>query len=146
MGRVYSPWLHNIGIDTKYYKRQQYLKFRKKREAAHGVAEEGLEDIFDPANLMAQDEEDEGTFARGSRRITKSGITAISKGELIVPAHLNPFNPDRKRANPRKDLANEKKIKNKFIKKILDEEIQTNAFGTFGEGVKEEKDILSKVW
>lgn len=55
-------------------------------------------------------------YANGARYITKSGITAISKGELIIPSDKNPFNPDKDKVNRAQEIANEKKIIRDFAK------------------------------
>lgn len=54
--------------------------------------------------------------ANGARYITKSGITAISKGELIIPSDKNPFNPDRNKVNRSAEIANERRIIKEFNK------------------------------
>lgn len=54
--------------------------------------------------------------AYGARYITKSGITAISKGEMVIPSDKNPFNPNRDKVNRAQEVANEKRIINAFMK------------------------------
>ena len=54
------------------------------------------------------------THAEGTRMVTKAGITAISDGEMIVPANLNPFNPDREKVNIKSQLANEQRIRQEY--------------------------------
>ena len=56
---------------------------------------------------------------RGSLLVPDYGITTISKGEMIIPADLNPFNPDRDKANRDKDRRKEEEIKNNFFSGIL---------------------------
>ena len=56
---------------------------------------------------------------RGSLSVPDYGITTISKGEMIIPADLNPFNPDRDKANRDKDRRKEEEIKNNFFNGIL---------------------------
>lgn len=51
-----------------------------------------------------------GGNANGARYITKSGITAISKGEMVIPSDKNPYNPDRDKVNRAQEIANEKRI------------------------------------
>ena len=55
-----------------------------------------------------------GTHAEGAYMITKPGLTAISDGEMIVPANLNPFNPNRDNVNISAQLANEQRIKQDY--------------------------------
>lgn len=53
--------------------------------------------------------------ADGSLFVPNYGLTTISKGELILPADMNPFNPNRKSADRDKDRKIESQIKDKFI-------------------------------
>lgn len=78
-----------------------------------------------PASIMkkindnipkANDGDDQFTHAFGARYITKSGITAISKGEMIIPSDKNPFNPDRNKVNRSQEIANERRIIREFAK------------------------------
>lgn len=54
--------------------------------------------------------------ASGARYITKSGITAISKGEMVIPSDKNPFNPNRNKVNRAQEIINEKRIIREFSK------------------------------
>lgn len=56
-----------------------------------------------------------GEHATGARYIAKSGLTTISEGEMIIPAEMNPFNPNKDKVNKQLEKANEKKIKREFI-------------------------------
>lgn len=47
--------------------------------------------------------------ATGMKRVSKTGVVAVSEGEMIIPADLNPF-------NVQKNLKDENKAKEKFIK------------------------------
>ena len=62
--------------------------------------------------------------ANGARYITKSGLTTISKGEMIIPSELNPFNPDRGRTSKSSEINNEKRIGKQFAKNIADQALQ----------------------
>lgn len=71
--------------------------------------------------------------ATGARYIDKSGIAAISEGEMIIPAELNPFNPNRNSVDKKKELANENRIKDEYSKSIPDKissKIKNYAAGT----------------
>ena len=57
-----------------------------------------------------------GRHANGARYITKSGITAISKGEMVIPSDKNPFNPNRNKVNRNQEIINEKRIIREFSK------------------------------
>ena len=65
-----------------------------------------------------------GPYANGARYITKSGLTTISKGEMIIPSELNPFNPDRGRSSKSSEVNNEKRIGKQFAKNIADQALQ----------------------
>lgn len=74
-----------------------------------------------------------GEHAKGARYIEKSGLTAISKGELIVPSEDNPLNPDRDNVNKASEIKNEKKIKSDFSQSLADQisgNIRENATGS----------------
>lgn len=66
----------------------------------------------------------------GSKFVEKSGLTTISKGELIVPSELNPFNKDAGKTNKKDEIRKEKNIKNNFIQNLLNDGIKTRATGT----------------
>lgn len=53
--------------------------------------------------------------AYGSLSVPRTGITTISKGELIIPSDANPFNPDIDTANRRRDLYDERKVRSDFF-------------------------------
>ena len=62
--------------------------------------------------------------ANGARYITKSGLTTISKGEMIIPSEMNPFNPDRGRTSKSSEINNEKRIGKQYAKNIADQVLQ----------------------
>lgn len=64
----------------------------------------------------------------GSLSVPADGITTISKGEMIIPADLNPFNPDIDKANRADDRRREKVLKDKFIKNIYSHADGTDSF------------------
>ena len=71
--------------------------------------------------------------ARGARYIKKGGITAISKGEMIIPAEMNPFNPDRDKVNKAQEMKQEQEYINRFsnsFTRAVFGEIPKNAEGT----------------
>lgn len=75
----------------------------------------------------------QGTHAYGARMVTKAGLTMISPGEAIIPANMNPWNPNKDKVNLNAQLANEKSLKNKFLNTIGNN-IGLNAKGTDGYG------------
>ena len=54
-------------------------------------------------------------YAFGSLSVPETALTTVSKGELIIPSELNPFNPDLDKANSRKDKQDELRLKNKIL-------------------------------
>ena len=79
------------------------------------------------------DGEDIQTNANGIRYVNpKKGdvtFTTLSKGELVIPANMNPFNPDRDRVNIGSQLDHEKAYKNQLISSIRNS--QYNAEGGY---------------
>lgn len=65
-----------------------------------------------------------GPHANGARYITKSGLTTISKGEMIIPSEMNPFNPDRGRTSKSSEINNERRIGKQYAKNIADQALQ----------------------
>ena len=54
-------------------------------------------------------------YAFGSLSVPETALTTVSKGELIIPSELNPFNPDLDKANSRKDKQDEIRLRNKIL-------------------------------
>lgn len=54
-------------------------------------------------------------YAFGSLSVPETALTTVSKGELIIPSELNPFNPDLDKANSRKDKQDELRLRNKVL-------------------------------
>ena len=72
------------------------------------------------------------SHADGIGYVSKSGLTAISEGEAIIPADLNPFNPNRGKASRERQRAAERRIKSKYSKEaaqMLYDDIQEYADG-----------------
>lgn len=60
-----------------------------------------------------------GETYNGAKLITSDGLTTISKGEAIIPADMNPFNPDMDKANRQDDRRREDKIRDKFYNTVM---------------------------
>lgn len=54
-------------------------------------------------------------YAFGSLSVPETALTTVSKGELIIPSELNPFNPDIDKANSRKDKQDELRLRNRIL-------------------------------
>lgn len=61
--------------------------------------------MFDPKN----------GYAFGSLSVPETALTTVSKGELIIPSDLNPFNPDIDKADRKKDKQDELRLRNKIL-------------------------------
>lgn len=86
--------------------------------------------------------------ATGARYVSKSGLTAISEGEMIIPSELNPFNPKRGKVSKADELQNERNIINEFVGLVnpkLKAQIQTNAEGNKSVEFKNSKDVANFV-
>lgn len=57
-------------------------------------------------------------FADGARNITKTGLTILSKGERVIPADENIYNPNMLSANRAKNRRDEQLIRNKYLSKF----------------------------
>ena len=56
-----------------------------------------------------------GGYAFGSLSVPHTALTTVSKGELIIPSDLNPFNPDIDKADRKKDKQDELRLRNKIL-------------------------------
>ena len=54
-------------------------------------------------------------YAFGSLSVPETALTTVSKGELIIPSDLNPFNPDIDKADRKKDKQDELRLRNKIL-------------------------------
>ena len=54
-------------------------------------------------------------YAFGSLSVPETALTTVSKGELIIPSDLNPFNPDLDKADRKKDKQDELRLRNKIL-------------------------------
>lgn len=48
--------------------------------------------------------------AYGDKNLNRSGLYVLSKGEAVIPSHLNPWNPNRSNADPRRDAISENNL------------------------------------
>lgn len=80
-------------------------------------------------------------FANGARQVTRGGITAISPGEMIIPAEMNPFNQNRRNVDKSQEIKNEQGYINNFsnaFTRAIFGSIPKNATGniSYGEAIK----------
>ena len=104
-----APSSFNTGLEAAakqimYGFKPQKVKMPKGAKSSDGTALERL---------------DRGVFSNGyafgSLSVPETALTTVSKGELIIPSELNPFNPDLDKANSRKDKQDELRLRNKIL-------------------------------
>ena len=61
---------------------------------------------------------EEGQFASGAKNVKKGGLAFISEGEAIIPADLNPWNPNRDKVDRKEQSKNESRMKQRFMSKL----------------------------
>ena len=74
----------------------------------------------------------------GTQQVTKGGLAFISPGEAIIPADLNPWNPDRDKVNRKAQSLQEEAMKQQFMSGLdqtLGKYIKTRASGDTGAAV-----------
>lgn len=82
-----------------------------------------------------QDTQNTPTLSFGTKQVTKGGLAFISPGEAIIPADLNPWNPDRDKVNRHSQSLKEEAMKQQFISGLdhtLGKYIKTRADGDTG--------------
>ena len=106
---VAAPSSFNTGLEAAakqimYGFKPQKVKMPKGAKSSDGTALERLaRGVFSNG------------YAFGSLSVPETALTTVSKGELIIPSELNPFNPDLDKANSRKDKQDELRLKNKIF-------------------------------
>lgn len=86
-----------------------------------------LQEIFNREGLVLDQ------FATGARYVNKTGLTTIHEGEMVIPSELNPFNPRRGKVSKASEIANENRVKNRFLNSIA-RRIGSRATGDSGIG------------
>ena len=106
---VAAPSSFNTGLEAAakqimYGFKPQKIKMPKGAKSSDGTALERLaRGVFSNG------------YAFGSLSVPETALTTVSKGELIIPSELNPFNPDLDKANSRKDKQDELRLRNKIL-------------------------------
>lgn len=57
--------------------------------------------------------QDNGNAASGMRKVKKTGVVAVSEGEMIIPPDMNPYNIEQR-------TKNENRAKKKFVQSLVD--------------------------
>ena len=117
VGKQSNRLLYNIGLGGTYNDTTAGDNAQAKAAQVFGAREEAQRNKYQynpdeeaEVNLKAA----QMGFANGARYIKKGGITAISKGEMIIPAEMNPFNPDRDKVNKAREMKQEQEYINRF--------------------------------
>ncbi len=71
--------------------------------------------LADILNILNIEDKAINRVAKGARYITKTGLTTIHEGEMVIPSELNPYNPNRGKVSKSTEIANENRVKNKFL-------------------------------
>ena len=114
--------------------------------ALEGTARDiGLESWVDKLGKMRESNTDANnasqtsTAADGARNVTKTGLTILSKGERVIPADQNIYNPDMRKVNRADNRRDEAKIKQQLINKVRDANMMADG-GTIDENGNYVKD------
>ncbi len=116
------------GFDTEQTLNETKEKFKEKAtSAAKGAfndvvstykeATNGVKEAVDAAK-KTNDEAKIDTNADGVRNVTKSGLTILSKGERVIPADQNIYNPNMLTSDRAQNRKNEKAIKSRIINTV----------------------------
>ena len=81
--------------------------------------------------ILADERSAISSLATGTRYVTKTGLTTIHEGEMVIPSELNPLNPNRGKVSKSTEIANENRVKNKFLS-ALSRKIGSRASGDKG--------------
>ena len=120
--------------------------FNEVKSALEGTAKDiGLEKWVDKLGQKkdkdsnTDDASQTKTAADGARNVTKTGLTILSKGERVIPADQNIYNPDMRKVNRAENRRDEAQIKRQLINQIRDANMMADG-GTIDENGKAVKD------
>lgn len=65
-------------------------------------------------NAEAKFDNNQGQFAYGAKQVKRGGLAFISPGEAIIPADLNPWNPNRDKVDRKEQSKQEGRMKQRF--------------------------------
>lgn len=98
----------DIGVGSAKSKEQLYNRIKaykqnnqeastpNKEEQGYSSEYAGISFTPDKEQISHEEIFDQmGKYSRGARTVTKGGLAFISEGEAIIPADMNPFNPNR---------------------------------------------------
>ena len=104
--------------------------------------------------MQADFEKNQGQFAFGAKQVKRGGLAFISPGEAIIPADLNPWNPNRNKVDRKEQSKQEGRMKQRFSaaldrtigKYINVDSIPGKADGDTGEGLSFDNTNFSKYY
>lgn len=149
----YNGTLYYVGR-SKAAKRMDAIRAAMANSQNHtrgrGSAVNDINTILNNNRAIKQEENEPPVqnHAQGARYVSKSGLTAISEGEMIIPSEMNPFNPKRGKVSKADELENERRMINEFVSMVnpdLKAEIQMNATGNRSVEFKNAKDVANYV-
>ena len=112
---------------------------KKEKQEQKQTFTDGLKSLM--RNLSSQVQNDFGdddipTRAYGITKNTKYGLAVVGPGEAIIPANLNPWNPNREHADLRSQAINESTYKERFVQKLKNNVLQNlvSGAGQYAEG------------
>lgn len=110
------------------------LGFKRRNATEEQPTEEVQEDVTEtqPVN-----ENPENKLASGTRNVKRGGLAFISEGEAIIPADLNPWNPDRDKVDRKEQSKNESRMKQRFMSKL------DSSLGKYIKGIPQHADGIS---
>lgn len=135
--------LFGVDVRDKLNKGKQAIRngARVVGRSLKGAAKAQFNDLYNNVKATISDMKgavaDSDTNATGAKNVTKGGLTFISPGEAIIPANLNPWNPNRDKVNVDQQYRNEQSMKRNLLNKFgsgrnsITMAIPFNAGGTY---------------
>lgn len=112
---------------------------KKEKQEQKQTFTEGLKSMMGNLSSQVQNgfgDDDIPTRAYGITKNTKYGLAVVGPGEAIIPANLNPWNPNREHADLRSQAINESTYKERFVQKLKNNVLQNlvSGAGQYAEG------------
>ena len=107
-------------------------KKQKEKQEEKQSFTEGLKSLMGNLSSQIQNgfgDDDIPTRAYGITKNTKYGLAVVGPGEAIIPANLNPWNPNREHADLRSQAINESTYKERFVQKLKNNVLQNLVSG-----------------
>lgn len=130
---------------------------KKEKQEQKQTFTEGLKSMMGNLSSQVQNgfgDDDIPTRAYGITKNTKYGLAVVGPGEAIIPANLNPWNPNREHADLRSQAINESTYKERFVQKLKNNVLQNlvSGAGQYAEGstniteenIEEEKPVRKR--